>query len=298
MHYHWQDMRARAPLTRFAPAPTGYLHIGHVVNAIYVWGMARSGGGRVLLRIEDHDRQRCRPEYETALLDDLDWLGFTPDVYPTEAFRAGRCNGRQSDRDAAYRAAVAPLIAAGLVYGCDCSRKQLDGAVYPGTCRDRALPLEDEVGWRVRVTPGIERFDDRLLGPQSQDRAAPAGDFLIRDRLGNWTYQWAATADDTLEEITLIVRGLDLLDSTGRQMYLARLLGRDTPAAFAHHPLVMKSATQKVSKSDGDTGVRELRASGWTAAQVLGHAASLVGLLPPHHALETSAVAQLFAAVR
>src|SRR5687768_2538289 len=96
-------------LTRFAPAPTGYLHIGHVLNAVYVWGMARAAGGRVLLRIEDHDRQRCRPEFEHALLEDLEWLGFVPDhIVP-----------RQSERDEVYRAAVAPLVAAGLVYGCD-----------------------------------------------------------------------------------------------------------------------------------------------------------------------------------
>lgn len=288
-------MRADAPLTRFAPAPTGFLHIGHVVNAIYVWGMARIQGGRVLLRIEDHDRQRCRPEYEAALLDDLDWLGFRPDIYPTATFRAGPCAGRQSDRDAAYRTALAPLIDAGLVYGCDCSRRQIDGAVYSGRCRNRALPLDDMVGWRLRVTPGVERFDDRLAGPQAQDPSAQVGDFLIRDRRGNWTYQWAATTDDTLQEITLIIRGLDLLDSTGRQIYLARLLGRERPPDFAHHPLVMKSATQKLSKSDGDTGVRDLRALGWSAAQVIGHAAASVGLGPPDRPLDACEVERLFA---
>ena len=119
------DRLPAAPLTRFAPAPTGHLHLGHVVNALYVWGVARAMGGRVLLRVEDHDRQRCRPEYEASMLDDLDWLGLSPDVYPTAAFRVGRCDGRQSDRDAIYRAAIADLASRGLVYACRCTRRPL-----------------------------------------------------------------------------------------------------------------------------------------------------------------------------
>lgn len=270
--------------TRFAPAPTGYLHIGHVVNAIYVWGLARAHGARVLLRIEDHDRQRCRPAYERALRDDLAWLGFVPD---DEA-------PNQSARDAAYRAALAPLVARGLVYGCDCTRKQLEGAAYPGTCRARGLPLTDGIGWRVRLDPTIEHFDDLVCGSQTQRPAEQSGDLLIRDRIGNWTYQWAATADDTLQQVTLIIRGQDLLDSTGRQIALARLLGRPVPPTFAHHPLVMKTPSQKLSKSDGDSGVRDLRAAGWSAARVIGHAASAVGLQEDNHPLPATKIGALF----
>ena len=244
---------------------------------MYVWGVARARGGRVLLRIEDHDRQRCRPEYEAALLDDLDWLGFAPDMYPTDAFRAGACDGRQSERDHIYRAALAPVIARGLAYGCDCTRKQLDGAVYRGRCRDRKLPLSDAVGWRVRVDASEETFVDQFVGVQRQNPAEQCGDVLVRDRLGNWTYQWVATVDDTVQGVSLVIRGQDLLDSTGRQIYLARLLGRNLPPAFFHHPLIMKSPTQKVSKSDSDTGVRELRAAGWTPADVIAHATQRAG---------------------
>ena len=151
-----------APLTRFAPAPTGHLHLGHVVNAIHVWGLAGALGGRVLLRIEDHDRQRCRPEYEASILDDLDWLGLEPDVFPTAAFRAGRCEGRQSNRDAVYRRAIDTLAGLGLVYGCRCTRREIeatdDGAAgelrYPGTCRPLGLPLVDGLSWRLAVEPG------------------------------------------------------------------------------------------------------------------------------------------------
>jgi glutamyl-Q tRNA(Asp) synthetase len=259
-------------LTRFAPAPTGYLHLGHVVNALYVWGLAEADGGKVRLRIEDHDRQRSRPAFEAAILEDLAWLGFEADGPVV----------RQSDRDPLYRAALDVLVRQGLVYGCSCTRAELqqlpaeaDGERrYPNTCRHRGLGLDDGLGWRVRLEPATERFEDRLLGPQSQDPAEQCGDLLIRDRLGNWTYQLAVVVDDMEQGVTDVIRGQDLLASTGRQIQLARLLGRDRPPRFAHHPLVMKSPTEKLSKSDGATGVRELRAAGWTAAEVLDRAAT------------------------
>lgn len=263
-------------LTRFAPAPTGWLHLGHVLNAEYVWEAAREAGGRVLLRIEDHDRERSRPEFEDGILEDLDWLGFQPDIYPTDAFRAGVCLGRQRGREAIYRAALARLIEQGLVYACDCSRREILQAGadstgelrYDGRCRTRGLPLRDGYGWRVRLDPGVETFEDARLGPQAQDPSRQCGDVLIRDRRGNWTYQFAVAVDDWDQRIDLVVRGVDLLASTGRQIRLARLLGRPTPARFAHHPLIMKSPEQKLSKSDGDTGIRELRRAGWSPADV------------------------------
>lgn len=288
--------RVTAPLTRFAPAPTGLLHLGHIVNAIHVWGLAAATGGKVLLRIEDHDRQRCSPEHERALLEDLAWLGFAPDVAPIV---------RQSERDAIYRDALAPLCAGGSVYGCRCSRADIERALgvratgdelrYPGTCRDLGLPLTDGVGWRLRIEPGTESFDDPLAGALTQDPAAQCGDLLLRDRLGNWTYQAAATIDDTVGGIDLIVRGRDLLESTGRQLRLARRLGRLELPVFVHHGLVMKGPTQKLSKSDGDTGIRALREAGWSAARVIGHAAALAGLQPGPKPIDAAAVSSLFA---
>jgi glutamyl-Q tRNA(Asp) synthetase len=246
-------------LTRFAPAPTGFLHLGHVVNALHVWGAARDRDGRVVLRIEDHDRQRSKPEYDAAILEDLAWLGFVHDGAIV----------RQSDRDAIYRKALQPLIDRELVYGCTCTRAEIAGEKYANTCREREIPLTDDVGWRVRMDPGTERFFDEYLGPQEQDPSEQCGDVLVRDRNGNWTYQFAAAVDDHLQRITDVIRGVDLLSSTGRQIRLARLLGRTTPPRVWHHRLVMKSPEQKLSKSDGDTGVRDLRAAGWTADAVL-----------------------------
>jgi glutamyl-Q tRNA(Asp) synthetase len=271
-------------LTRFAPAPTGHLHLGHVVNALHVWNAARDRDGQVLLRIEDHDRQRSRAEFDAAILEDLAWLGFVHDGPVV----------RQSERDAIYRAALQPLIDRELVYGCTCTRAEIASgtgspstplrasrepgaeARYANTCRDKEIPLTDTVGWRVRMDPGAERFFDEYLGPQQQDPSEQCGDVLVRDRMGNWTYQFAVTVDDHRQKITDVIRGVDLLASTGRQIRLARLLGRTTPPRFWHHPLVMKSPAQKLSKSDGDSGVRDLRAAGWTAEAVLAKAREFI----------------------
>ena len=277
-----------APITRFAPAPTGALHLGHVVNAVYVWGLARALGGRVVLRIEDHDRQRSRREFERHILDDLDWLGLEADEYPTTSYRQDACDGRQSERDAIYRHALAPLTSAGLIYGCDCTRATQAAVAtgddargerrYSGTCRERGIPLRDGVGWRLRIEPGVEQFDDGIAGPQSQDPSQQCGDLLLRDRLGNWTYQCVAPIDDHVQGVSMIVRGQDLLASTGRQIRLARLISRAQPATFVHHPLVMKSPAQKLSKSDGDSGIADLRSDGCTPDEVIARAAQLAGL--------------------
>jgi glutamyl-tRNA synthetase/glutamyl-Q tRNA(Asp) synthetase len=284
-------------VSRFAPAPTGHLHLGHVVNALHVWGITREAGGRVLLRIEDHDRQRSRREYERSILDDLDWLGLVPDQPSTDAFRAGSCRGRQSNRRDVYERAFERLRAAGVLYACDCTRRRLRGTGTPpgqgaggglqsddserschsGRCRGRQLPFGDDVGIRVRLDPSVERFDDLARGPQEQRPFEQCGDMLIRDRYGNWTYQFAVTADDFDQGVNLIIRGDDLLASTGRQIQLARLIGRAEPPRFLHHGLIMKSATQKLSKADRDTSVREMRTSGLSAGEVIGRALRAAG---------------------
>jgi len=247
--------------TRFAPAPTGFLHLGHVLNAIWVWETARASGpgGRVLLRIEDHDRQRSRKTFEESILDDLAWLGFEADGLIV----------RQSERHAIYEEALDTLRRRGLVYACACSRSDITGQRYPGTCARKNLPESKGLGLRIRMDEAIEQFDDGRLGPQAQQPSAQCGDVLARDRDGNWTYQFAVAVDDWRQGVNLVVRGEDLLDSTGRQIQLARLLGRREPPAFLHHALIMKSATQKLSKSDGDTGIRDLRAKGWSASQII-----------------------------
>jgi glutamyl/glutaminyl-tRNA synthetase len=267
----------RAPLTRFAPSPTGYLHLGHVVNAVWVWGLARALDGRVLLRIEDHDSGRCRPEYEEALLEDLAWLGLVPDLGPT----------RQRDAATMYLDTLAALEQRGLVYTCDCSRRDIAreaGEVphletrYPGRCRDRGLSPGVGRGQRLRLEETVERFMDPLLGEQEQTPSLQCGDVLLRDRHGNWTYQFAVVVDDLRQGVDLVVRGADLLSSTGRQIALGRILGRDDPPVYLHHPLLHRPDGAKLSKAAGDTGIRELRAAGVPASEVLGRAAGAAGI--------------------
>lgn len=302
-------MRAPTPgfTTRFAPAPTGALHLGHAVNALWVWGLARRFGGRVLLRIEDHDRGRCRPAYEQGILDDLDWLGLVPDGLTTDEFRAGPVPQRQSDNTVRYETRLAELDTRGLVYPCTCSRAEIARAteaheglelMYPGTCRGQGSRMRGQVGLRVMMAgEASERFDDLRLGPQSQEPMTQCGDLLVRDRLGQWTYQFAVTVDDHDQGIDLVIRGEDLLASTGRQLRLARLIGRTTPPAFLHHPLIRHPDGRKLSKSSNDTGLAELRAAGWTPARLFGLAAQLSGLQPEPSPCPVEGTADLFATV-
>ena len=247
-----------------------------MANAIAVWGAARAFSGRVLLRIEDHDRTRSKREFEDAILEDLEWLGFRADEPVT----------RQSERSAKYEAALRELENRGLVYACACSRKTIEAASesdggelrYPGTCRDAAVDGTKELARRVRLDEEKISFRDLRLGAIEQIPSAQAGDILVRDRHGHWTYQFAVVVDDLDQGVDLVIRGEDLLSSTGRQIQLARLLGRKTPPLFLHHPLILRPDGAKLSKSNRDTGVRDLRAVGWSVERVLGAAAAALGL--------------------
>jgi glutamyl/glutaminyl-tRNA synthetase len=299
-----------SPVTRFAPAPTGHLHLGHLVNAMYVWGVARATGGRVLLRVEDHDRQRSRPEFERDLLEDLGRLGLEPDEPPAAAFAAGATGFRQSDAGEVYAAALARLDEAGLVYACTCSRSTFAaweaahgrpwrGIGCPGGCRslpsamDRDAAGTDGSGLRVAIGAGSERWVDLLAGPLGDEPAA-AGDLLARDRLGNWTYPFCVVVDDARQGVDLVIRGRDLLEATPVQLRLARLIGRETPPRYLHHPLVRRVSGQKLSKADGDTAVRSMLDAGATPARLFGLAARLAGLRDDDAPLEAEALGSLF----
>jgi glutamyl-tRNA synthetase/glutamyl-Q tRNA(Asp) synthetase len=251
-----------------------------VANAIWVWGLARSTGARVLLRIEDHDRERSRAAYDAAILEDLEWLGFEPDAGPV----------RQRGHPEPYEAALDLLRMHRLVYACDCTRATFAawasqhrgrwrGPGCPGGCRERGLPEDDELTLRMVLGSSPEPWEDGILGRQTGDPSL-AGDPPVRDRQGNWTYGFAVVVDDLRQSITLVVRGEDLADATPAQIRLARLLGRRVPPVFAHHPLIHKPGGAKLSKADGDTGVRELRAAGYQAQAVIGVAAAAIGLIP------------------
>jgi glutamyl/glutaminyl-tRNA synthetase len=277
--------------TRYAPAPTGFLHLGHVANALVTWRAARATRGQVVLRVEDHDRQRCRPAYEAALLDDLEALDFVPDE-PTIASLRSRAPSayRQSDNDATYATAVALLERAARVYACDCSRTAFaawaganghpwTGPGCPGGCASRGIAREAPgVAWRIGLGGGEERWTDVVLGPRTGAPAAQ-GDLPIRDRHGNWTYALCVVVDDMRHEIDLVIRGEDLIEATAAQIRLGRLLGRAMPPRFVHHPLIRRPDGRKLSKADGATGVRELLAAGSSAADLRASAARELGLV-------------------
>ena len=252
--------------------------------------MARATGGQVILRIEDHDRQRCRPEYETALLDDLEALGFEPDEPPIGSLRPGVPSPyRQRDNEPAYATALALLDERGLVYACDCSRSTFttwfarhgrpwSGSGCPGGCATRRLAREESgVTWRAALGGGSEGWTDLVLGLRPGEPSA-GGDPPVRDRRGNWTYAFCVVVDDLRQGIDLVIRGEDLLDATPAQIRLSRLLGRAEPPRFLHHPLIRRPDGRKLSKADGATAIRELRQAGEAPAVLRSRAAEAIGL--------------------
>jgi glutamyl/glutaminyl-tRNA synthetase len=225
------------------------------------------------------------------LIEDLAWLGFDPDDGPV----------RQSDDEGPYAAALDRLRGAVHVYGCDCTRAAFErwtrehgrrwhGPGCPSDCRNRAL--EGPV-LRAALGGGTERWMDLVVGPCA-DEVAPNGDLVIRDRGGGWTYGFAVVVDDLRQGVDLVVRGRDLLAATATQIRLGRLLGRERPAAFAHHPLVRRPDGRKLSKAGGDTAVRDLRAAGRSAASLIGEAAASVGLVDAPRSIEAGEVGRLF----
>jgi glutamyl-tRNA synthetase/glutamyl-Q tRNA(Asp) synthetase len=262
---------------------------------IYVWGLAARNNAAVHVRIEDHDGQRCRPEYTTKLRETLDSFGFVP-------MNGGRWS-RQSEHDERFQAALGRLREQNLVYACRCSRKdvqsQTDAASsaerrYPGHCRDLSLPEGAGTALRVRLPDDVVRFHDARHGWQTQQPSMQCGDMVIRDRLGQWTYQFVVVVDDLCDEIDWVIRGDDLLSSTGRQLLLARMLDRAMPLNFFHHPLIVNADGAKLSKRDKAAPIGELRRQGLTPGEIIGLAASRCGLVADTARIRPDDLAALF----
>lgn len=271
--------------TRFAPSLTGYLHLGHVLHMIYVWGIARAKGAQVVSRIEDHDQSRCRPEYESAILAEMQWLGFIPDLGIAATDAPTPSPYRQSDCTSQYAEVLGRLADKGLVYGCECSRKEIHATqkgehgelCYSGTCADKKLPLEGNT-IRFRVPAGELVFQDLARGECRQTPREQCGDFSLRDRTGQWTYQFCCVCDDIRQGIDLVVRGEDILSSTGRQIQLFQALKHPAPDYF-HHPLVCDAHGEKLSKRQRSESISQLREAGISAHEMIGRAAFSGGLL-------------------
>lgn len=269
-------------ITRFAPSPTGPLHLGHAYSAIVAHDMARAAQGRFLLRIEDIDQTRARPEWESQILDDLSWLGLTWDDTPL----------RQSDRLPRYAEALDRLWDAGLLYPCSCRRRDIaaaasapqegaplhgpDGIIYPGTCRDaprkgprpsdEALRLDMRKAAQTLVTYH-ELLDDTRSTLNPEEMVTTIGDIVLsrRDFLGS--YHLSVVLDDADQEITHVIRGADLAEATPIHVLLQRLLGLPTPR-YHHHRLIRDEAGKRLAKRDDARAIATYRAAGDTPADI------------------------------
>lgn len=275
---------------RFAPSPTGRMHLGNVFSALLSWLSAKSKGGRWLLRIEDIDRGRSRLTFADMVMDDLQWLGLTWDGEPVY----------QSERSDIYEQYFAELKQLGLTYPCYCTRADLlatqaphesDGrVVYAGTCRPKPLSPTSSyregsnkgeslrpAATRLMVPDETVSFIDGHYGLHRVNMAEQVGDFIIRRKDGAWAYQLVVVIDDALMGVTEVVRGCDLLLSSPQQIWLARLLGFEPPQ-FIHLPLLCNQQGQRLSKRDQSLDMASLRER-YTADEIIGRLAWHAGLL-------------------
>jgi glutamyl-tRNA synthetase len=281
---------------RYAPSPSGALHLGNLRTALLAWLFVRAAGGAFVLRVEDLDRPRVRPGAARQMLDDLRWLGLEWDEGPDVGGPYGPYT--QSARQALYDAALARLRERGLLYPCYCSRAELtriasaphgdEPPPYPGTCRnlspdERAARAAAgrQPAWRFRVPAAPITFADRIFGVVTEDVAATVGDFVVRRSDGIVAYQLAVVVDDALMGITQVVRGADLLFSTARQLALADALGFARPREYAHVPLALDATGARLAKRDAASGLATVRETGMNPAALLGTLAATCGLWPP-----------------
>lgn len=296
---------------RFAPSPSGRMHLGNIYTALLSWLSAKSRGGKWILRIEDLDPQRSKMEYARQIEDDLRWLGLEWDEGGIEG-KGPNGPYLQSMRHHLYEDALAKLKSTGLCYPCTCTRADIlatqaphesDGrVVYKGTCRlpemrsfivgDRRLetvvPYQEKPGAAVRLLVPDEKitFIDKIKGSQTVNLASHCGDFIVRRGDGAWSYQLAVVADDALMGVTEVMRGDDLLLSAAQQIYLYRLLGYNPPE-FAHVPLVCNEAGIRLSKRDKSLSMEYLRAN-HSPEEILGMAAYHASLIPSPQAISLS----------
>ena len=277
---------------RFAPSPSGRMHLGNVFSAMLAWLSVKSVGGTMILRIEDLDPDRCRPEYAEQLKRDLEWLGLGWDTEQTP----------QSQRTQVYAAAFAKLD----TYPCYCSRNELHAAsaphasdgtvIYAGTCRnltdaERAAKTR-RPAWRVRVPEDEIMFVDGLQGEVRENLARECGDFILRRSDGVYAYQLAVVVDDAAGGVTQVVRGADLLRSTPRQLWLQVQLGFAHPCYY-HVPLLCAPDGRRLSKREHDLDLGALRQT-QTAEQLLGKLAYLAGILETPEPAEAAELARVF----
>jgi len=278
---------------RFAPTPSGRMHLGNVFAALIAWLSVRSRDGELVLRMEDLDTQRTSDEYAAVLRDDLRWLGLDWD----------RETPAQSQRSAVYDGYFEQLRDMGLLYPCYCTRSQLhsvnaphlsDGTyVYTGTCRNLKNPPQGrKPAWRVMVPDKIWKVEDYVQGHYELNLATDCGDMVVRRADGVYVYQLAVTVDDGEAGVTEVVRGMDLLSSAPRQMYLQELLGFPHPT-YGHVPMLLAPDGRRLSKRDKDLDLGVLRTR-LTPESLIGQLAFAAGLIDKYESISARELAQVF----
>ena len=289
-------MTKNPPVGRFAPTPSGRMHLGNVFAALIAWLSVRSRGGFLVLRMEDLDTQRTSAEFAETLRRDLLWLGLDWDLETQP----------QSQRGPVYDRYFEKLMDLGLLYPCYCTRSQLhnvnaphlsDGTyVYPGTCRDltdaQRAAMNRLPAWRVRVPNRVYSFRDLSRGPYAQNIATDCGDFVVRRADGIYVYQLAVTVDDGEAGVTEVVRGMDLQGSSPRQMYLQELFGFPHPQ-YGHVPMLMAPDGRRLSKRDRDLdlGILQTRC---TPEKILGTLAASAGIIPQYEPISARELSREF----
>lgn len=274
---------------RFAPSPTGYLHEGHLLSALYVWAAARKWNLHIHLRIEDHDRGRTREAYIQGIREDLAWMGFIP-----------HSESIQSERQDIYLSVMKKLAAAGLTYPCTCSRKQLEAEnprsetgeiIYQGKCSRQIPDAQAPHNTRFRITDKVIVWTDYRLGEFRENPIHQCGDFPLMDREGCYTYQLCVCTDDLEQGITHIVRGEDIINSTARQIALSEALCQVatgvgnipkeyTRPLYLHHPLIVDPSGKKLSKRELAHSIRQDKEAGISPETLLGRVLFKAGFIP------------------
>ena len=286
-------MNEKQAVGRFAPTPSGRMHLGNVFAALIAWLSVRSQNGQMVLRMEDLDTQRTSGEFAQVLRSDLQWLGLDWDLETAP----------QSQRSAVYDRYFEKMMDEGLLYPCYCTRSQLhsvnaphlsDGTyVYPGTCRNLTNPPAGrKPAWRVMVPDKVWSFKDRVQGDYSLNLATDCGDMVVRRADGVYVYQLAVTVDDGEAGVTEVIRGMDLLSSGPRQMYLQELLGFPHPD-YGHVPMLLAPDGRRLSKRDADLDLGQLRKH-MTPEALIGNLAFAAGLTDRFEPVSAKELAQHF----
>lgn len=286
-----QQLGTKQAKTRFAPSPTGYLHLGHILSALYVWSIAKHFNGRVVLRIENHDKNRSKQHYSDSILKDLDVLGLLEAEQTEHIIYQSECEDH-------YQNYYQKLQKQAHIFACSCTRRDLlptkgleSERYYPNHCNEKNLAFDASRSHRLLLLNKTQQFNDLAKGTISQNPHDLFGALVVKDKEQNWSYAFSSSVDDILQDINFIIRGEDLLHVTSRQLDLReQLQHQDFKTVFLHHPLIFAKNHKKLSKRNADS---RAVSNDTTAPELIGQAAALIGINPKNYRLSLAGFTEL-----